>query len=190
MAEHSRAARAVLTHAVIAEIERLPQARSIFVATGEERVSRMRQHLSITWVDLDEHLALVEALYASIGPELYRQFWRRVMAETLSAPLVAGVVRMSTAGHGPMRLLARGQLVHGALTRGTGALSLEEPAESSCAIHLRGFPSGLYSLACYADGLAGSIIGACDRANVRSLVQTTIVSESRGDVRYDVSWRV
>lgn len=167
----------------------MPQAKAIFSATGDARLARMRGHLPIAWIDLDDHLSLVEALYEAIGAEPYRQLWRRVMVQTLSAPLVAGLVRMSTAGRGPMRLLARGQLVHGALTRGTGTLALEEPAETSCVIMLRGFPSARFSLACYGDGIAGSILGACDRANVRPLVLTSIVSEARGDVRYEVSWR-
>lgn len=188
MASTSRSARAVLTHSVIDEIDRLPQARRIFAEAGEERVARMRQLLPIAWVDLDEHLRLVEALYAAVGPDQNRAFWRRVMVTTLSTPLVAGVVRMSTAGHGPMRLLARGQLVHGALTRGTGTLAVVDPTESSCVITLSGFPSSAHSLDCYANGIGGSILGACDRAGVRPRVVTTLVSEARGDARYDVSW--
>lgn len=189
MATTSRSARAVLTHSVIAEIERLPQARRIFAEAGEEQVARMRQLLPIAWVDLGEHLRLVEALYAAIGPDQNREFWRRVMVTTLSTPLVAGVVRMSTAGHGPMRLLARGQLVHGALARGTGILAVSDATDSSCVITLTGFPSSAHSLDCYANGIAGSILGACDRAGVRPRVVTTLVSDTRGDVRYDVAWQ-
>ncbi len=189
VATTSRAARAVLTHSVLAELDRSPRARDVIAKVGEARVAKMRQLLSIAWVDLTEHLALVEALYVVIGPDEYTRFWRRVMVQTLGTPLVAGLVRMSTT-NGPVRLLSRGQMVHGALTRGTGTLGFEPSAsdDRSCVITLSGFPSRDFSLQAYADGIAGSILGACDRANVRGFVVTSVVSQPKGDVKYDVSW--
>jgi hypothetical protein len=173
---------------VIAEIGRLPERAQITERYGAERIARLEDRLSIAWVPLDEHLELVEMLYAAVGVEGYVRFWRRVMTDTLGAPLVAGLVRMSTK-EGPMRLLSRGQMVHEALTRGTGVLGVEDPKETSCVITLRDFPAREYSLASYADGIAGSILGACDRAGVIPSVTTEIVSATRGDVRYQVGWQ-
>lgn len=179
----------MLTHSVLAELDRSPRANDVIAKVGEARVAKMRQLLSVAWIDLDEHLALVETLHAVIGPEEYTRFWRRVMVHTLGTPLVAGLVRMSTT-NGPTRLLSRGQLVHGALTRGTGTLGYEAGAEGAraCVITLSGFPARAHSLKAYADGIAGSILGACDRASVRADVVMHVVSETKGDVRYDVSW--
>ncbi|MBN8616792.1 MAG: hypothetical protein J0L92_39780 [Deltaproteobacteria bacterium] len=191
MASTDRAARAVLTHSVLAELDRSPRAKDVITKVGEARISKMRQLLSIAWIDLAEHLALVETLHAVIGPEEYTRFWRRVMVQTLGTPLVAGLVRMSTT-NGPTRLLSRGQLVHGALTRGTGTLGYEAGAEPeterACVITLSGFPARDHSLKAYADGIAGSILGACDRASVKANVVMHVVSEAKGDVKYDVSW--
>jgi hypothetical protein len=182
-------ARAALTQGVLAEVARLPQAKSIVAAAGEELVERISHLLPIAWVPFDEHIRIVGALHDALGPEPYRQFWRRVMVQTLGAPLVAGLVRMSTAGHGPMRLLSRGQMLHGALTRGTGTLDVESSTDSTCVVTLKGFPSSLHPLTKYAEGISGSILGACDRAEVRAAVTMRVVSEPRGDVVYDVSWR-
>lgn len=183
-----RRARAVLTQSVIAEIARLPERAQITERFGADRIARIEERLSIAWVPLDEHLELVELLYAAIGVEGYVRFWRKVMTETLGAPLVAGLVRMSTKD-GPMRLLSRGQMVHEALTRGTGVLAVEDQAETSCVITLRDFPARDFSLASYADGIAGSILGACDRSGVLPSVSTEILSAVRGDVRYEVAWQ-
>lgn len=193
-----RAARAALTHAVLAELDRSPRASEVIERAGPDRVLRIRQMLAIAWVDLPEHLALVESLYGVIGPTEYTRFWRRVMVQTLSMPLVAGLVRMSTS-QGPMRLLSRGQMLHGALTRGTGTLGIEAlegeslgvefpDAASGCVLTLRGFPAREFSFPAYVAGIAGSILGACDRAGVQAEVVTHIVSEARGDARYEVRW--
>jgi len=123
---------------VISEIARLPERRQITERFGAERIARIEDRLSIAWVPLYEHLELVEMLYAAVGVEGYIRFWRRVMTDTLGAPLVAGLVRMSTK-EGPMRLLSRGQMVHEALTRGTGVLGVEDPKETSCD-HAPGLP--------------------------------------------------
>lgn len=56
-------------------------------------------------------------------------------------------------------------------------------------ITLQGFPAREFSLPSYADGIAGSILGACDRAGVLPSVTTEIVSPTRGDVRYEVAWQ-
>ncbi len=187
MSSRDRRARAVLTQSVIAEIGKLPERAQIIERFGAQRIAKIGDRLAIAWVPLEEHLELVELLYGAVGADPYVHFWRRVMIETLGAPLVAGLVRMSTR-EGPMRLLSRGQMVHEALTRGTGVLGIEDPRERSCVVTLKGFPSREFSLACYADGIAGSILGAVDRAGVRPSVRTEIVSESRGDVRYEVAW--
>lgn len=180
--------RATQTHAALAEVARFPEAARILDRIGAERVAKVRAQLPIAWVDFADHFAVSEAVHEIVGRDEYIQYWRRVMVSTLSVPLVAGLVRLSTRGLGPVRLLGNAHLVYGTICRGLGTFRMEDAGPTSCVIWLRGFPASDHSLSIFADGMAGSILGACDKAGAPGEVETTLVSERDGDARYVVTW--
>ncbi len=187
--------RAVHAASILRGAEELePEAYAAFEGrVTTRRIEAVRALRGMAWVDMEDHMALSDALRDIIGPAHFRDLFRQGFHRTLEHPLLGGIVGLIRAF--PERsmplMLRNASRLYGHITRSVGDLTCEEVGGEHATLRMTGWPSERFSFECWLDGMQGVIFGAGEAfAPARAVVAVEVAETdaTRGDATFDVSW--
>lgn len=157
------------------------------------RIEAVRALRGMEWVAMEDHMALSDALRDIIGPDRFRDLFRRGFRHTLDHPLLQGMVGLLRAF--PERsvplMLRNSARLYGHITRSVGTLACEGVGVDHATLRMTGWPSDRFSFECWLDGMQGVILGAAEAfapEHDRVVVEVVDTDAQRGDATFGVWW--
>jgi hypothetical protein len=186
------AMRGAHTRSLFAAVQRLPEGERarVLAAAGSEVVTEIERAFGLSWLSMDIHMRLSDAVRDVVGPKRNAEVWRATMAMSYERPILKSFVHgaVDLFGLTPSTLLRQGPRVYEHLTRNLGKLTFDPGPRHEATVRLRGFPASRYRFACYVEGLAGCIESTVALGHATGEVVPRDVVESRGEVTYSVRW--
>jgi hypothetical protein len=145
--------------------------------------------LSSPWSPVEKHLAVMEAIAASLGDEGARAFGRTRLREGLEGGVLAPVLRswMRSYGSAPAHLMRVAPHMWRAVTRGLGRLVVLEAGERSVTVRVLEMPEQARRCAAWHRFLEGYGVALLEACAYTGSVQIS-VSPVPGELDARVAW--
>jgi hypothetical protein len=137
-------------------------------------LAQIEAKMALSWIEFEQHVALVEAANALMGPDASREMWRKIINDTMGMPILRGfaaaVLRLRR--NDPAALVSQAQRVYGHLTRGVGRVHYEpHPDAGGGDLVLTGFPGDRFPTSAYFIGLCGCSHALLDAREISASVE-------------------
>ncbi len=148
-------------------------------------VTGVRAALPMSWVDLDWHLQLDEALLEALGAVEYERLCARMTLEFMQRPLIAPLTGLGRRllHHRPLGLLERVPLAWGLVFKDVGSLSVRALGSNGAELSLSGLQDRVATSRGFALGVVGTLRAITEYADVAA-----DVSEIEPGKRFRVAW--
>ncbi len=147
---------------------------------------------TMSWVPMEHHMPLCEALYAIVGRERFVDLFRLTFVESVSKPLLQGIfglMRKVSPNSVPM-LLRNASRIYGHVTRDVGAMTYASAGAGQALLTIEGWPSHRFDFDCWIDGTHGTVLGALEGIGARDQAEVTVEQReaAKGTAAYRVRW--
>lgn len=168
-------------------LEKLPehQRSRALQALPSDVVSGVRGAMPMSWVDLDWHLQLDEALLAVLGDVAYERLCVQMTVEFMQRPLIAPLTGLGRRllHRRPHSLLERIPLAWGLVFKDAGSLDVRSLGSQAAELTLRGLPEAVAKSRGFALGVVGTLRAVTEYTDV-----VADVSEVEPGKRFRVAW--